>query len=260
MKLPNPPPTLGPIHRLSQVDSTNEQAFRALQGGKAQHGWVCIAGSQSAGRGRMGKAWESPSGHGLYLSAVWQPKLWIAVPLLTMASGMAARNCLLDLGVGPLELKWPNDVMHVGPGQRSKLAGILVESRGLDPAQPTFVVGIGINVGQTHFPPDLLAQQAVTSLTLLGSGASLAQVEEHLLVRLAQAWQAAEHEPKQTCAQFLAATGLAGKEVSLDLSAGPIAGRVVGLDAERGLGLAGADGANFWVRLEQIRALTPAPG
>ena len=118
-----------------------------------------------AGRGRLGRTWHSSAGEGLYASLILRPPPPAPNPAaLTMAAGLGVIEGLEALGLAGARLKWPNDVLH-GSG---KLAGLLVESRGLDPRAPAFVAGVGVNVRQRAFPAELEAERAVTSLALLG--------------------------------------------------------------------------------------------
>ena len=63
-------------------------------------------------------------------------------PAITMSVGLAVREAVFAAGLNSARLDWPNDVVV----REAKLAGILVESRGFDPAAPHFVIGIGVNV------------------------------------------------------------------------------------------------------------------
>ena len=120
--------------------------------GEAHEGDWLIAERQTAGRGRQGRAWDSPVGNlytsGLVAARAGDPP----APTLALVAGVAAHDAL---GISELTLKWPNDVL-VG---RAKLAGILLERQ-----NDAVVVGIGINLAQ-H--PDL-ADRPTTSLAALG--------------------------------------------------------------------------------------------
>jgi BirA family biotin operon repressor/biotin-[acetyl-CoA-carboxylase] ligase len=131
----------------AEVPSTNDVALGLAERG-AGEGQCVIANAQSAGRGRHGRAWASPAGAGLYLSAVLRP-LPHAIPLLTIAAGLAvAEGIQSATGLMP-RLKWPNDI-YIGD---RKLAGMLAE------AGPDFVVlGVGINVLPAAYPPEIAAR------------------------------------------------------------------------------------------------------
>ncbi len=123
-----------------ETGSTNDDA-RTLAREGAPHGTVVLAARQSAGRGRLGRAWESPEG-GLYLSAILRPQVAVAdlAPMALVISLGVARG-LSQLGVEP-SLKWPNDLL-LGPG---KLAGVLIEMSAEADRAEWMVAGVGINV------------------------------------------------------------------------------------------------------------------
>lgn len=156
MPAPAQPPRLafGPVHRLGIVDSTQNAAARAAATG-APHGSVFWAEGQSAGRGRQGHAWFSPPGENLCLSVLLRPAAPVAHWLpLTLAAALAAAGAVAAAaGVRP-DIRWPNDLL-LG---ETKFAGILAEtiSSGALPSAPACVIlGIGLNVNQANFPPEL---------------------------------------------------------------------------------------------------------
>jgi BirA family biotin operon repressor/biotin-[acetyl-CoA-carboxylase] ligase len=139
------------IH-LDECDSTNDEAARLARAGAA-HGTVVTAASQRAGRGRQGRAWASPPGLGLYLSAVVRPPLPLAlVPPMTLAIGVGVCDAARGAGADA-RLKWPNDVLAGG----RKLAGVLVEAQSQGGRLDAVVVGIGVNLGGA-LPPEVAAR------------------------------------------------------------------------------------------------------
>ena len=143
------------LYWYEETDSTNTQAKRMAKEG-APHGTVLIAGSQTGGRGRMGRSFASPKGMGVYLSVILRPDCppdrLMHLTCATAVAGCAAveKSC----GFTP-DIKWINDLVY----HRKKLGGILTElaidsKTGLvDYA----IVGIGINCLQStlDFPPEL---------------------------------------------------------------------------------------------------------
>jgi len=186
------------------TDSTNERAFAALAAGDALHGDVHVAAAQTAGRGSRGREWLSAPGDGLYASVVWMPRAVASPAVLTMAAGLAVRDALLELGLAAARLKWPNDVL-VG---EEKLAGILIESRGLDAARPAFVCGIGVNVGRRAFPDGL--RRPATSLALHGIGVAPDELLERLLPHLDARFAQVANEPDALADDFQSAARIAG--------------------------------------------------
>jgi BirA family biotin operon repressor/biotin-[acetyl-CoA-carboxylase] ligase len=130
------------LHIIESVDSTNAEALRCLDQERLS-GAVYVAEQQTAGRGRRGRHWVSPFARNIYLSLVWEFGQGAArLEGLSLAVGVAVARALADAGLPPVQLKWPNDVLHDG----RKLGGILLEMAG-DVAGPCqVVVGVGLNV------------------------------------------------------------------------------------------------------------------
>lgn len=130
-------------------------------------GAVVVADQQTAGRGRRGHTWFSPSGSGLYVSVILMPGRARVDPmratlLLTLAAGVAlAEGVEAETGLH-VHLKWPND-LYVG---RRKLAGILAEGSGRA-ATDAIVLGYGINLRPMAYPPEI-ADRATSLESELG--------------------------------------------------------------------------------------------
>lgn len=127
---------------LPEIDSTNAEGFRraASLPGPA---WI-LAGVQTAGRGRRARPWSSPPGnfHGTLVLKPSEPPETVA--LRSFAAALALRDAFVDLTGLPqgFALKWPNDVLCNG----GKIAGILLESQGLNTPDPVLCIGIGVNL------------------------------------------------------------------------------------------------------------------
>lgn len=151
----------GKLHFSRVTASTNSDAVAAARSA-APHGSVYFSDEQSAGRGRGDHGWISAAGEGLYVSVLLRPQFPAArLAVLPLAAGLAAADAIRCTSGLEVDLRWPNDLM-IGP---RKAGGILVEamidSKGLPHA---VVLGIGINVHQRAFPPDLATP--ATSLDL----------------------------------------------------------------------------------------------
>ncbi|MDZ4177879.1 MAG: biotin--[acetyl-CoA-carboxylase] ligase [Coriobacteriia bacterium] len=124
-----------------ETDSTNDDA-KVLARAGAEAGTVVLAARQRAGRGRLGRTWESPHG-GLYLSAILRPDVGIAdISPLSLVAGIGVARALERLGADT-GLKWPNDVWSAAGG---KIAGILLEVSAEADRVEWVVAGIGINI------------------------------------------------------------------------------------------------------------------
>jgi len=148
-------------------------------------GIVVVADEQTAGRGRRGHAWFSPPGSGLYVSTVLTPARARADParattLLTLAAGVAIAEGISAATGLAVDLKWPNDLV-VG---RRKLAGILAEGT----AHDAIVLGYGINVATTAFPPEI-SDRATSIQSELGRAIDRHQVFAETLAALAERYQ-----------------------------------------------------------------------
>jgi biotin-(acetyl-CoA carboxylase) ligase len=318
------------------VDSTSERAFEAIAARTARHGDAHVATAQTSGRGRLGRAWHSAPGEGLYLSVILFPgPPPLSPPGLTMAAGLAVLDAVRGLGLGSAQLKWPNDVVvptriagsrgdsgsrdlaaadavemrggaapsplasrpqstasrgdvsprdaaappnsgsprAVGAPEKSrvdaqhsthdssasvraaKLSGVLVETRGLDPEAPHYVVGIGINVAQREFPPALESERPVTSLALCGLDVRVERVRDELLAHLGRRLDSIRAAPARLCADFLLAAQLESARVRVAVGDATLEGELLGLALDEGLRIRLDDGRVQRVAIEFVREL-----
>jgi BirA family biotin operon repressor/biotin-[acetyl-CoA-carboxylase] ligase len=245
------------VFRHGVVDSTSERAFAALASGDARDGDVHVAAGQTAGRGRLGRRWESAHGEGLFLSLVLLPARAPHPAALTMAAGLALLAAVRALGLAAVELDWPNDLVVPSPdATRAKLAGILVEARGFDPGRPHAVVGVGLNVRQRAFSPDLASERPVTSLALCGLDVTVDAALDAVLATLPGRLDLACAAPERVAADFARASGLLGRLVRIVHGRAEERGRLVALSLA-GLELSGADGRRMRVALEHAQTVEP---
>lgn len=216
---------------LDSVESTNEEALRLARSG-APAGSVVWARRQTAGRGRRGRAWDSPAGN-LYCSVVLRPRSANAAQVSFVAA-IAVADALAALGcrVAPT-LKWPNDVLMGG----RKIGGILLESSPMrrDEVAVT-VVGTGVNVA-TH--PD----DGSTALRNEGVDVEVETVLSGYLRHLAlwlERWQGEGFAPVRT-AWLDRATGV-GTAIEVRLHTETLPGVFTGLDEDGVLLLETASG------------------
>lgn len=219
------------------VESTNDVA-RALAGEGAPEGTLVWAKTQTAGRGRRGRGWHSPSGN-LFLSALLRPGVPAAeAAQLSFAAALAVYDAAADLlprGVR-VELKWPNDVLV----DARKVSGILLETaEGPAGGAPSLVVGIGVNVAAP--PPE--AAYPATCLADHGAapdvGATLAAVARGI-ERWYGRWRAGGFAPLREV--WLARARGVGGPVTVRLHDTTLDGLFVDLDASGALVLDAAGG------------------
>ena len=254
-----------------ELDSTNEHAFREMAAGRAEHLDAHLARFQTAGRGRLGRPWVGAPGQGMLLSVVLLGRDSWSLPLpavLSMTVGLALRSAVVRAGMQPgrVVLDWPNDLVvaeplvegapHRNPDYEApKVAGILVESRNLDPDAPAYVVGIGANVLQSEFPAELLAERPVSSLALLGCTTTPGELASLIVDELGELLEVGALAPSTILGDYLEATGIAGQDVRVGLSGGKSAiGRALFLETD-GLRIEGPDGVRQHFPLEHIQKL-----
>ena len=147
------------------VDSTNLRIKQMGDEG-APEGTLAVADKQTAGRGRRGRSWDSPSGSSIYMSLLLRPEIEPdQAPMLTLVMALSVAEGIMDCGDScgnpDVKIKWPNDIVYQG----KKLCGILTEmSADMDQIHYV-IVGIGINVQMTDFPKEI--QNTATSLKLV---------------------------------------------------------------------------------------------
>jgi BirA family biotin operon repressor/biotin-[acetyl-CoA-carboxylase] ligase len=148
------------VHHFFRVDSTNAIALRMGHEGEP-HGSVFIAEEQTAGRGRVGRAWHSEKTSGIYCTVLVRPPISpVQAPLLTLVAGLAARDAVVEqTGLYP-DLRWPNDLLL----HSKKFCGILTEMHAEPDCVGFAVIGIGLNVNHSRMPEDL--SSIATSLRL----------------------------------------------------------------------------------------------
>lgn len=148
------------LHHVPITSSTNDLALKAALAGARNGVW--IADQQLAGRGRGNHTWHSPTGVGLYMTALVSPSIPMQAALtisLRVAIAIQSALCRLYGFARPTQadIRWPNDIML----NSRKAGGILIDTvsnpaRAGQPATLRYaIVGIGVNLNQTSFPPDL---------------------------------------------------------------------------------------------------------
>ena len=132
-----------PIHLYDRLESSNQTAKRLALSG-APHGTLVLTDQQSAGRGRMGRKFESPAGQGIYLSLLLRADIPAAdAQTVTVSAAVAVCRAVKALCGLELSIKWVNDLYYRG----KKVCGILTEA-GADLESGRLewlVVGIGLN-------------------------------------------------------------------------------------------------------------------
>ena len=232
---PEPLDALAPdllVEVLDEATSTNAVVAERARSG-APEGLVVVAEHQTAGRGRLDRAWEAPPRSALTFSVLLRPGVtpaeWPWIPLLV---GYTVSKALRAEGYDAA-VKWPNDVLI----EDRKVAGILVE-RVETPAGPAAVVGVGLNVDLTA---EELPVPTATSLGLEpdGSGGSGSAPDRTSLLTLLlrslreayDAWEAGgEAATGRLRSSYSAACVTVGHQVRVEQPTGePVTGQATGI-------------------------------
>jgi BirA family biotin operon repressor/biotin-[acetyl-CoA-carboxylase] ligase len=230
------------VEIVDSAASTNALVAERAQAG-APEGTVVVAEHQTAGRGRLGRSWQTPPRAALTFSVLVRPtsvpdRAWPWLPLLT---GVAVVEGILAAGGPACALKWPNDVMHDG----LKLGGLLAE-RVDTPTGAAAVLGIGLNVSTLRSE---LPVPTATSLRLAGHpAADRTTVLVHLLDALGRRygdWARRYGDPRAVpsdgrsgglLAEYRRHCGTLGQEVRVHLPSGEVLeGVAASIDAEGAL-------------------------
>jgi BirA family transcriptional regulator, biotin operon repressor / biotin---[acetyl-CoA-carboxylase] ligase len=240
-----------PWSRLDVVAETESTNADLLTMSDAPDGTVLVAEYQRAGRGRMGRSWQSPARAGVTLSVLLRPPVSTACrPWLALLAGVALCE------VAPLSavLKWPNDVLV----NKRKVGGVLSQA-----TVRAVVVGIGVNVSTT---PEELPVPTATSFAIEGVGymdrtAFLAALLAAMGRRYLQ-WLSADGDAEASglAAEYRAWCGTIGQEVAISMAGGSsLRGVATGIDGQGRL-LVRADGADHAVAAGDVEHLLPGSG
>ena len=230
------------LHWFDTIDSTNNEAKRMAQQG-APHGTVLIAGTQTAGRGRMGRSFSSPDGMGIYLSVLLRPGCGPDQLMhLTCAAAVAMCEAVEKATGFCPGIKWTNDLVF----GKKKLGGILTELA-VDPRSGLTdyaIIGVGINCRQRpeDFPPEL--RDMATSVYMV-SGADFlpARLVAAMVDRLAAMSHRLLTEKTQIMDAYRARCITLGQDVVVVRGETQRYGKALDLDPDGGLMVRFSDGS-----------------
>ena len=191
-------------------------AVHALGQDGAPGGALVLAEIQTAGRGRDGRTWHSPSG-GIWLALLLRPQR-AALSIVSIRAGLVVADVVDDLLRAPqARLKWPNDVLL----HDRKLAGVLCEGRWQGDELQWLAVGIGINVANPR-PPTL--RDTAIALAEAAPGVRRLDVLDRLVPPLTRLGMSADKLSEREVAAFAARDWLRDRALR-----GPVAGRAAGV-------------------------------
>ncbi|GEP92294.1 biotin--[acetyl-CoA-carboxylase] ligase [Chitinophaga terrae (ex Kim and Jung 2007)] len=169
-----------PLYILDEVGSTNNYAMEQVNTGKVTSGTAWFTSNQTAGKGTRGKTWIAQPGDISALSIALQPSM---LPLsrqfmLSVAVALGAADCFISLAGDETVIKWPNDIYW----RDRKAGGILIENVLRGSIWQYAIIGIGFNVNQPAFPPEL--PNAVSLLQITGKRREAIEVAKVLCASL----------------------------------------------------------------------------
>jgi len=240
---------LGEIRYFDRIGSTNDAALAWAAEGAPDLALV-IADEQTAGRGRAGRKWYTPTGAALAFSLILLPlpDEGEAIPMFTALGALAVTQMLREKHGLRAEIKWPNDVLL----NRRKVCGILAEAVWLGSEVESVVLGIGVNVYTAAVPPPELLVFPTTSLQTEAGQIfeRLSLLRDILAVLLAWRSRIGTDEFLKAWEENLAFRG-EQIEVWAEGSA-PRFGQVEGLDSDGGLRLRSPQGEVFSVHFGEV--------
>lgn len=195
------------------LDSTNTRCHDLALAG-AESGTVVIAGTQTAGRGRRGRSFQSLEGKGLYLSVLLRPQCASMEELSRLTPWAAVAVCRALEGLTGLtfSIKWVNDVLLEG----KKLCGILTELSYVKVGVLDYaVVGIGVDLEQT---PEDFGPELAHIATSLGQHMTVpptpAETADALLTELDRLWRDFPHAQEEYLAEYRRRSTVTGRAVN----------------------------------------------
>jgi BirA family biotin operon repressor/biotin-[acetyl-CoA-carboxylase] ligase len=249
------------IHYFDSIDSTNRVGFDLGREGAA-HGTAVVAEAQTAGRGRLGRSFYSPSYRNLYTSLVLRPSLSASdAATIILAAGIAVAETVAELlkSTDAVEIKWPNDVLLDG----LKTSGILMELSAEATRVGFLVLGIGVNlnVDRADFPEEFrplatsIASHAGRSVDRAGFTRRLFGTLENVLDLHAEGgWEV-------LCPRFEKFFRMEGRRIRVsDLAEGETSGVCRGIDRDGALCLQRDDGGRLRVLAGDVTIIKEGAG
>ncbi len=229
------------------IDSTNSYLKRAAMDG-AIHKSIAAADGQNAGRGRMGRCFQSPAGKGLYLSVLLRPS--VPAERLMRATGMAAvaaARAVETVSGAKVGIKWTNDLVLNG----RKLCGILAETVMLG-GETALIIGVGINVHHAREDFDGEVADIATSLAIEGYHVSRSALAAALIGELYRLGDDLGDDTGRYVEEYRSRCITLGQEVRLMWTEGQERAEAFDVDEAFGLVIRHEDGTTATVRTGEV--------
>jgi len=236
-----------------EVESTNSTLSRLARSGVAE-GTVVLAEGQTAGRGRLGQPWFSPTGVNLYMSVLFRGPLALEeAPVFSLIAGLALTDAVRAAGASPA-IKWPNDVLVDG----RKVGGALIECAARCGNVDHLIVGVGVNlnVDQEALATALGPAAAAATSLRAATGREVhrdAFAADYLNALDEWARRYRKEGPEPILTTWRGRDILTGRQVEVRGVGQPFVGRVAGVDSHGRLIVQDAVGDRRRVTVEEIR-------
>lgn len=211
------------------TDSTMDVAHRLAAAGEPE-GHAVFAESQTRGRGRLGRTWQSPAGQGIYVSVILRPAITLAsAPQVTLLAAVALVEAIRETAGLDARIKWPNDVLLDG----KKAAGILTELHAEFGQVHAAILGIGLNVNT----PRAALPKFATSLAIeRGERCDRLAVARGVLTALDRRYaEFTRHGPDRLLAAWRDASMTLGRRVRVACQDRSVDGQATGVSPEGAL-------------------------
>lgn len=177
------------LYYVDSTGSTNTDAKRYAEEGDP-HGTTVVADMQTAGKGRRGRKWQSPSGINTYFTILLKPDFAPdKASMLTLVMALSVAEAIEEVTELKAEIKWPNDIVV----NKKKVVGMLTEmstTPEMDEIQYVVVgVGVNVNMGSIEELPDEIRETATSLRIESGKQINRAVLVEHILERFEQNYE-----------------------------------------------------------------------
>jgi BirA family transcriptional regulator, biotin operon repressor / biotin---[acetyl-CoA-carboxylase] ligase len=216
------------------IDSTQSFASKISKDRK-ESGTVVIAGTQTLGKGRLGRKWISPKG-GIWLSVILHPEFDVSsMTLIPLAASVALANAIQKTLSIKTELKWPNDVTLKG----KKVAGMIIDASVESSQIESLVLGVGINykINPIEVEKRIKSNGNFYGVATLASNNNIkpSTLIQAFLEELEESLSLLNSNSQKIILQWVKNSSTIGKNVSVSTSSGTITGKAVKIDKDGSL-------------------------
>jgi BirA family biotin operon repressor/biotin-[acetyl-CoA-carboxylase] ligase len=230
---------------------STQDAARRLAADGAPHGMLIWALEQTAGRGRLDRAWLSPAGAGLWFSLILRPPVRPdQVAFLSIVAGVGVAEGLRTSTTIDVRLKWPNDLLVAD----RKLGGILAEAAVAGDTVNWVVLGVGINLQPLpgEAPHDVRAH-ATSLAEVTGARLDPAELLAQILMSTEQRFdEYIERGPAGVRSRWVELSDTIGRKVRADLDGRQVEGEAIDLGPDGSLLLRAPDGSTMPVASGEV--------